>query len=416
MNYYMWYRHVSAQVGGPVLLLERQNLRNHIASWVVIRGYNSLFRCLLRSLRFFRFFSNLNSLSNWFTISLKNFVFSVSLTAFQACLGQTTSLVKCRTLRDGALTRPKQKGLFPIDECRLALLRLWHGETDMVSIWQKEWSKLNTWEAEGGRILHWAVTSHICEQYGAHTTVCVYRLAVDPSFTTYISEDDTSTEGPAYLPLYEMPPERALNVLKRHADSPWVAVVRSDKPSVVLKHIRSIGTLGQRFDKGAKIKMKKGWWETGERTIIKSDGVYEIWHSKYPQKEYMELQMPISHWLPHKQHQRSVSLQTYLTALPGHGYRTQGTVVATDGSLRTRKHTSGEMSMGAGIAAEDGDLRLSFRVGGQFSSTRSELVAIALALRTMEQVQPLFILVDSAAALQRLAWCRRREFCHLRTK
>ena len=70
--------------------------------------------------------------------------------------------------------------------------------------------------------------------------------------------------------------------------------------------------------------------------------------------------MPISHWMPHKQHQRSVSLQTYLTALPGHGYRMQGTVLATDGSLRTRTHTSGEMSMGAGIAAEDGDLRLSF--------------------------------------------------------
>jgi hypothetical protein len=34
--------------------------------------------------------------------------------------------------------------------------------------------------------------------------------------------------------------------------------------------------------------MKKGWWETGERTIIKSDGVYEIWHSKHLQKEYME--------------------------------------------------------------------------------------------------------------------------------
>ena len=115
--------------------------------------------------------------------------------------------------------------------------------------------------------------------------------------------------------------------------------------------------------------------------------------------------------MPHKQHQQSVSLQTYLTALPGHGYRMQGTVLATDGSLRTRTHTSGEMSMGSGIAAEDGDLRLSFRVGGQFSSTRSELVAIALALRTMEQVQPLFILVDSAAALQRLAWCRSREFC-----
>jgi len=29
----------------------------------------------------------------------------------------------------------------------------------------------------------------------------------------------------------------------------------------------------------------------------------------------------------------------------------------------------------------------------------------------MEQVRPLFILVDSAATLQRLAWCRNREFC-----
>jgi hypothetical protein len=74
--------------------------------------------------------------------------------------------------------------------------------------------------------------------------------------------------------------------------------------------------------------------------------------------------MPIFHWLPHK-HQRSTSLQTYLTALPGHSYRTQGSIVATDGSLRTRKHTSGEMSMGAGKPVEDGNLRPSFRVGGR---------------------------------------------------
>ena len=195
---------------------------------------------------------------------------AITLRHGQACLGQTTSLVNRRTLRDGALTRPKQKGLFPIDECRLALLRLWHGKIDMVSIWQKEWSKLNTWGAEGGRILHWAVTSHICGKYGAHTTVCVYRLAVDPSFTTYISEDDISTEGHVYLPLYEMPPERALNVLKRHADSPWVSVVRSDKPSVVLKHIRSIGTLGQRFDKRRKDQNEKGMvgnWRTNDHKI-----------------------------------------------------------------------------------------------------------------------------------------------------
>lgn len=38
-------------------------------------------------------------------------------------------------------------------------------------------------------------------------------------------------------------------------------------------------------------------------------------------------------------------------------------------------------------------------------------MAIALALRTMEQTPTLVILVDSAAALQRLAWCQSRDFC-----
>ena len=47
---------------------------------------------------------------------------------------------------------------------------------------------------------------------------------------------------------------------------------------------------------------------------------------------------------------------------------------------------------------------------GQFSSTRAEVAAIAMALRSMEQTQSLVILVDNAAALQRLAWCRSSEF------
>jgi ribonuclease HI len=66
--------------------------------------------------------------------------------------------------------------------------------------------------------------------------------------------------------------------------------------------------------------------------------------------------------------------------------------------------------MGAGVASDDGETRTSVRVGGQFSSTRAELAAIAMALRSMEQTQSLVLLVDSAAALQRLAWCRSSEF------
>ncbi len=80
-----------------------------------------------------------------------------------------------------------------------------------------------------------------------------------------------------------------------------------------------------------------------------------------------------------------------------------------DGRLLT---APGEvLAMGARIASEDGGIRVSVRVGGQFSSTRSELVAIAIALRSMEQTQTLVILVDSATALQRLAWRRSSDFC-----
>jgi hypothetical protein len=70
--------------------------------------------------------------------------------------------------------------------------------------------------------------------------------------------------------------------------------------------------------------------------------------------------------------------------------------------------------MGAGIASEDGETKISARVVGQFSSTRSELVAIAIALWSMTHTQSLALWVDSAAstaALQRLAWCRSGDFC-----
>jgi hypothetical protein len=58
-----------------------------------------------------------------------------------------------------------------------------------------------------------------------------------PLIHIVLSADDTPCEGTTYLPLYEMPPEQ-----------------------------------GYTFDKGAEIKLKKKWWETGERTAIKSEG------------------------------------------------------------------------------------------------------------------------------------------------
>ena len=69
----------------------------------------------------------------------------------------------------------------------------------------------------------------------------------------------------------------------------------------------------------------------------------------------------------------------------------------------------------AGLASTNGSwdrvaIPMSVRVGGQFSSTRSELLAIAEALRCTGQAPALAVLVDSAAALQRLAWYRSSDF------
>ncbi len=77
------------------------------------------------------------------------------------------------------------------------------------------------------------------------------------------------------------------------------------------------------------------------------------------------------------QQSNSKSLKAHLQVLPGLKYRALGKVVATDGSLRTRKHKSGELSMAAGIASE----MVPFEGGVHFLSTRSELVTIAVALR-----------------------------------
>ena len=116
------------------------------------------------------------------------------------------------------------------------------------------------------------------------------------------------------------------------------------------------------------------------RIAIKSNGSYEIWDSRQEEQEVTTLELHSLMWMPYTHCAQSSSLQAYLQALPGSHYRAKGTVVATDGSLRTHKHTSGEMSMGAGVASDDGATRISVRVGGQFSSTRAELAAIAIEL------------------------------------
>jgi ribonuclease HI len=118
-------------------------------------------------------------------------------------------------------------------------------------------------------------------------------------------------------------------------------------------------------------------------------------------------------------------------------------MVATDGSLRLpRKNEEGE-TMGAGVAwqqeadmhrerknppegkgingtprEERGSRRqkeeelqsVSRRVAGNLSSTRAELAAIAQAVKIAPIKTDLIILIDSAAAIRRLTWFRRKDF------
>ena len=53
---------------------------------------------------------------------------------------------------------------------------------------------------------------------------------------------------------------------------------------------------------------------------------------------------------------------------------------------------------------------VSRRVAGNLSSTRAELAAIAQAVKIAPIETDLIILIDSAAAIMRLTWFRRKDF------
>jgi len=67
--------------------------------------------------------------------------------------------------------------------------------------------------------------------------------------------------------------------------------------------------------------------------------------------------------------------------------------------------------MGAGVIWHGAAIpHRSKRVGGQHSSTRAELAAVVMALHGTPHADDLAILIDSAAAIQRLQWFQGRDF------
>ena len=82
-------------------------------------------------------------------------------------------------------------------------------------------------------------------------------------------------------------------------------------------------------------------------------------------------------------------------------------MVTTDESLPSTK----EPAMGAGVMWHNATIpHRSEPVGGQHFSTRAELAAVVMALQGTPRADDLTILIDSAAAIQRLQWFRSHEF------
>jgi hypothetical protein len=150
--------------------------------------------------------------------------------------------------------------------------------------------------------------------------------------------------------------------------------------------------------------LRKGWWQTGERTKIKAQQSYKIWvrtslrteRSSF-QASDIESNLP---WTPERIN-ASPCLQRYLNAPPsdehfGKGYQ----VVATDATLRLYRSSTKEPAMGVGVMWHNATIpHRSEQVGGQHSSTRAELTAEVVALQGTPRGDDLAILIDSAAAI-----------------
>jgi len=164
---------------------------------------------------------------------------------------------------------------------------------------------------------------------------------------------------------------------------------------------RRHGSCLHRLDKGAKVSLRKGWWQTGERTKIKVQQSHKIsvstsLETKRSTFQASDIETNLR-WTP-DQVNASPCLQRYLNALQSGEYFGKGHQgVATDGSLRLIRSSTKEPAMRAGVMWHNATLpHRSEQVGGQHSSTRAELAAVVMALHGTPRADDLAILIDSA--------------------
>ena len=370
-----------------------------------------------------------------------------------------------RSIKKGGTKGSKITDKQVIDETRWELLKHWNHDKAILE-WDKEWRRTVEWENKGGRTLNWTVSSSLMQSRELTTTVRAHTLTVDPSFESYLKETESAQVGKQsriLVPLHEIDKRYREEWIKACVEQAnhWIVVTRKeDLSSQQIRALDNKGKLIRRIKPEEKQCLEKGWWKTGERKAIKGRYEWLVWErdaTKYREAGQEEKQVEEKKgelageedqldgfWSPYQLRQ-SASLKVFLKALPsGKYYEGEATVVATDGSLRLRRRDKEGETMGAGVVWHRGDARkdrtegssqgreeagegsrergeegrqdsedkenISKRVAGTLSSTRSELAAMAVAIREAKADADLVILIDSAAAIRRLAWFRRRDF------
>jgi hypothetical protein len=296
--------------------------------------------------------------------------------------------------------------------------------------------------------------------------VRAHTLTADPSYERYleVTESDSVQEGDRILvALQEIGGQHRQSWLEACIAKAghWVVIARkgdisTEQTRALKQHWKLIG----RVKPGHRKCLEKGWWKTRERKRVKGRYEHFVWERREREQDNgtgaeeaeetdggpagkAEEVDSEKFWDPY-QAPSTQSLKTFLRALPsGQYYGMEKCMVATDGSLRLRRKKEEGETMGAGVAwHQDADMHrereippdgkgihgtpreergsrrqeeeepqsVSRRVAGNLSSTRAELAAIAQAVKIAPIETDLIILIDSAAAIRRLTWFRRKDF------
>jgi len=107
---------------------------------------------------------------------------------------------------------------------------------------------------------------------------------MDPSFSDYIRSLETTTTNKRVLfSIYEMSAkeiEGYIKCLYVNVQTCFVFVRADQVQGVLRSQLQHHGSCLHRLDKGAKVSLRKGWWQTGECTKIKAQQSHKFWTSK----------------------------------------------------------------------------------------------------------------------------------------